>query len=177
MSSGEQVFIGLGSNLRSSFGGRRSNIETALRRLSELEGLEVITISSLYVTKPVGVEDQGLFLNAAAELATEIEPEPLLNAMLAIEDGMGRVRTRRWGPRVIDLDLLFFGQRIMGTRILTLPHPELPHREFVLAPLSEIAPQVVHPVSKRTVAELSGTVAGQGVSRLEKSLICLNTWL
>ena len=172
MSSGDRAFIGLGSNLESVFGDRRANLEKALERLSRTDGIRIVKVSSVYETAPMGPRDQGLFLNAAAELATRLQPEPLLDVLLAVEDGMGRVRERRWGPRVIDLDLLLYGQRVMKTKRLTLPHPEMAGREFVLAPLAEIAPLAIHPVSGITVAEMSASVTGQGVRRLNKGLSC-----
>ncbi len=172
MSSENQAFIGLGSNLGSPFGGRRVNLETALARLSRTEGIRIVKVSSVYETAPMGPQDQGLFLNAAAALMTELQPEPLLDVLLAVEDKMGRVRERHWGPRLIDLDLLLFGQRVLRTKRLTLPHPEMANREFVLAPLAEIAPLATHPVSGITVAEMNASVAEQGVRRLEKGLSC-----
>jgi len=163
----EPVYLGLGSNLPGPLGGRRANLRRSLELLSKLPGLELRKLSSFYETEPLGPQDQGRFINAAAELRTDLEPGELLEELLAIEATMGRVRQEHWGPRIIDLDLLIWGERMIQTGRLTIPHPELPRREFVLAPLAEIAPRAIHPPSGRTVAELLDLVPSQGVRRVE----------
>ncbi|WP_035346917.1 2-amino-4-hydroxy-6-hydroxymethyldihydropteridine diphosphokinase [Edaphobacter aggregans] len=144
--------IALGSNLVSEFGDREANLREALRRLGELG--EVKAVSRFYDTEPVGYVDQPRFLNAAAVLETGLEPVELMRALLGIERGMGRERVVAKGPRVIDLDLLLYGDRVMSTAELTLPHPEMQERRFVLEPLSEVAGEWVHPVMGVTVAEM-----------------------
>lgn len=144
--------VALGSNLDSEFGDRDANLYEALRRLGELG--EVKAVSRFYDTEPVGYLDQPRFLNGAAVLETALEPAELMQALLEIEKAMGRERLLAKGPRVIDLDLLLYGERVMSTAELTLPHPEMQERRFVLEPLSEVAAEWVHPVLGVTVAEM-----------------------
>jgi 2-amino-4-hydroxy-6-hydroxymethyldihydropteridine diphosphokinase len=144
--------IALGSNLASEFGDRAANLREAVRRLGELG--EVKAMSRFYDTEPVGYVDQPRFLNAAVVLETELEPVELMRALLAIEQEMGRERAIAKGPRVIDLDLLLYGEHVMSTAELTLPHPEMQERRFVLEPLNEVAADWVHPVLRATVGEL-----------------------
>jgi 2-amino-4-hydroxy-6-hydroxymethyldihydropteridine diphosphokinase len=146
--------IALGSNLASPFGDRAANLNEALRRMEALG--RVKAISTFHDTEPVDYLDQPRFLNAAALLETTLGPEELMHWLLAIEREMGRNREGAIskGPRVIDLDLLLYGTRILSTADLTLPHPAMHERRFVLAPLVEIAPQMTHPVLKLTVMEM-----------------------
>jgi 2-amino-4-hydroxy-6-hydroxymethyldihydropteridine diphosphokinase len=146
--------IALGSNLSSHFGDRAANLHEALRQLQTLG--HITAISSFHDTDPVGYEDQPRFLNAAALLETELPPLDLLHALLAIEHAMGRDRSTAppKGPRIIDLDLLLYGDIVLQTPELTLPHPAMHERRFVLTPLNEIAPAIQHPTLHRTVAEL-----------------------
>jgi 2-amino-4-hydroxy-6-hydroxymethyldihydropteridine diphosphokinase len=146
--------IALGSNLSSAFGGREENLREALRRL-RTQG-DVKAVSSFYDTEPVGYTEQPRFLNAAALVETELLPLELLRGLLEIERQMGRDRASApaKGPRVIDLDLLIYGDVVMKTAELTLPHPALHERAFVLEPLAEIAPAMVHPALHRSVAQL-----------------------
>jgi 2-amino-4-hydroxy-6-hydroxymethyldihydropteridine diphosphokinase len=146
--------IALGSNLPSTFGPPDANLREALHRLAALG--RVTAVSTFRATDPVGYLDQPRFLNAAALLDTNLSPLDLLRALLAIEQAMGRDRshTPAKGPRIIDLDLLLYGSEILHHPDLTLPHPALHERRFVLAPLAEIAPTLHHPTLQRTISEL-----------------------
>lgn len=144
--------IALGSNLSSKFGDRDSNLHEAIRLLKGFGDVEAV--SSFYDTEPVGYTDQPRFLNAAVTLKTSLSSLELMRALLAIEREMGRERVIAKGPRVIDLDLLFYGSEIANTAELTLPHPEMQNRRFVLEPLAEIATDWVHPVLGSNVGEM-----------------------
>ncbi len=155
--------IALGSNLESRFGGREANLREAVRRVAGLG--EVRAVSSFYDTEPVGFLEQPRFLNGALVLVTRLEPMALLRELLLIERAMGRERSVAKGaiakgPRVIDLDLLFYGDLVMETAELTLPHPGMQGRRFVLEPLAEIVPEWVHPVLGITVREMLERVGG-----------------
>jgi 2-amino-4-hydroxy-6-hydroxymethyldihydropteridine diphosphokinase len=148
-----QVWVGLGSNV----GDKKANLTEALRRVQSFA--EVIAISSLYKTDPVGYLDQDWFLNAAAGVRTVLEPQAFLQALLEVEQSMGRVRNIRNGPRTIDLDLLLWEGRVLDEPGLTVPHPRLPERRFVLEPLREIAPELRHPGSGETMDALATALA------------------
>ncbi len=150
------AYLGLGSNL----GDRENNLQTALARLRAL-GV-VRAVSRIYETSPVGLIAQPDFLNAAAILETSLDPQALLDAMLDVERSLGRDRRHAVpkGPRTLDLDLLDYDGQLLKTPRLTLPHPELASRAFVLAPLVEIAPDWRHPVTRQTAVELLRVLAG-----------------
>lgn len=143
------VFLGLGSNV----GDREASLEQALRRL-EARGFRITARSSLYLTEPVGGPTQDWFVNQVVQGATALSPETLLGACLAVEAELGRVRDVRHGPRTIDIDLLLYGDDVVRTQHLTLPHPHLHERLFVLVPLVELDPGARHPLLGLTAAEL-----------------------
>ena len=126
----------------------------AVERLKEIKGCEFIGCSGWYLTSPVGVEDQDWFVNGVACLDAKISAHELLDRLLSIEDLMGRVRTEKWGPRVIDLDLLLYGADTMSEPDLEVPHPHMHRRKFVLAPLAELDPEVRHPVLAKTASQM-----------------------
>ncbi|MDR6227080.1 2-amino-4-hydroxy-6-hydroxymethyldihydropteridine diphosphokinase [Desmospora profundinema] len=144
-----RAFIGLGTNL----GERTANLKEALTRLDRQEGIRVVRVSRIYETKPVGLLEQPDFLNRCAEVETSLSPAELLAAMLRVERDLHRVRTIRWGPRTIDLDLLLMGDQVIREPSLTVPHPRMTERAFVLIPLKEIASDVVIPPTGRTVGQ------------------------
>lgn len=142
------VYLSLGSNL----GDRQSNLRNAIGRLLELGN--VLEVSSLYETEPVEFIDQPWFLNCAVALRTELIPREFLAGLLAIERSLGRERTQPKGPRLIDIDILLYGAATIKTPQLTVPHPAMQERRFVLEPLAEIAPELKHPLLKKTIREL-----------------------
>lgn len=155
------ALIAIGSNL----GDRSANIERSLSALDALPGIELVRTSTVIETDPVGPTGQGPYLNAAAELRTTLDPFELLKCMLGVEHWLGRARSReqRWGPRTIDLDLLAHGDAVLNTPELTLPHPRLHERDFVLRPLAEIAPDAVIPGLNATPSQLLNDLrAGAG---------------
>ena len=155
------VYLSLGSNL----GDRAENLRTAIARLAGLG--EVVTVSSFYETEPVELTAQPWFLNCALKLDTEKMPRQLIAWILALEKGMGRQRKQKNGPRTIDIDIVFFGGSIIKLPSLTVPHPKMHERRFVLEPLTEIAAEARHPVFKRTVKELRDALPpGQAVRKI-----------
>lgn len=161
----QNAYVGLGSNL----GDRAGYLLLAVRGMLDA-GLDVIRLSSIYETEPVEYEDQPPFLNMVAELrgSTLPSPDQTLARLLRIEYSLGRTRDVRMGPRTIDLDLLLFKDQLIETEFLTLPHPRIQSRRFVLVPLNELVPNLVHPVLEKSVSELlaetkdSSTVARWG---------------
>ena len=144
------AYLALGSNL----GNKEANLRRALELLQQ-RGVEVVKTSSFICTEPYGVTDQPQFLNGVCEVRTSLEPLELLQTLLEIEQEMGRVRLRHWGERNIDLDLLLYEDVVMDTPELKLPHPDMQNRDFVLLPLAEIAPELVHPILQKSIEELS----------------------
>jgi 2-amino-4-hydroxy-6-hydroxymethyldihydropteridine diphosphokinase len=160
----KHAFIGIGSNI----GDRRKNCAEAVERLEQIHGCSVIRCSHWYRTSPVGVENQDWFVNGVASLAAEISAQDLLDRLLHIEAAMGRVRREKWGPRIVDLDLLLYGEDIVEEKKLKIPHPLMHVRRFVLVPLAEVSPDVIHPVLGKTVFQMLQELRGedQQVTRL-----------
>ena len=152
-----EVYVGLGSNI----GDRKKNIEKAIQMLSDTPNVKVCRVAQLYETAPVGYEAQPDFLNAAAKVETTLKPGEFLAVCQSIELRLKRVRKIRWGPRTIDIDILLYNDLTINTDVLTIPHPEMHEREFVLKPLSEIAPKVIHPVNGKTIEQLYNEIQGQ----------------
>jgi len=148
------AFVGLGSNI----GDKEDNLKKALDLLNSCPGVRVKKVSSFYRTAPLGYTRQDWFLNAAAELETGLSPHELLSVLLDVERKLGRERGVRWGPRTVDLDLLVFGAEEIKTPGLTVPHPRMGERAFVMVPLAEIAPELVLP-GRGTASELAGQLA------------------
>ena len=152
------ILIGLGSNLPSQFGSPMETLEEALIRLDDHADIKVLAKSKWYRSDPVGIIDQPVFVNGAARLETSLDPLTLLTTLLQTEDGMGRVRSKKWGPRSVDLDLIDYEGKIGTTSstnlTLHLPHPRAVERAFVLVPLQEIAPDWKDPVTGVTIESL-----------------------
>lgn len=158
-----EVFLGLGSNL----GDREGNLRGALRRLEV--GVAIGAVSSFYETDPVGYLDQPVFVNAVCRGETTLAPRELLGLAKSIEAQMGREPTFPDGPRLIDIDILSYGSEVLDTAELTIPHPRIAERAFVLVPLSEIAPNWRHPVLGKTAGELAAAVGHKGVRLLARA--------
>ncbi|PYV49637.1 MAG: 2-amino-4-hydroxy-6-hydroxymethyldihydropteridine diphosphokinase [Acidobacteria bacterium] len=157
------VYLSLGSNI----GDREANLRTAISKLGEIGN--VVAVSSFYETEPVELTAQPWFLNCAVKFETEKMPRQLISAILNLEQSMGRQRKQKKGPRTIDIDVLLFGSSIIEIPSLTVPHPRLHERRFVLEPLTEIAPEARHPVFKRTVRQLrDALLPGQTVKKVVK---------
>lgn len=154
------VYIALGTNL----GDRRANLRTAIRSLPT--AVTVIDESPIYETPPWGYEDQPAFLNMVVKAETNLEPESLLIYLKHIEAELGREKSIRWGPRLIDLDILFYDNLVIESPPLVIPHPRLHERAFVLVPLADIAPDLVHPVIQRKVSDLLSGIDAQEISRI-----------
>ena len=161
------AYIGIGSNL----GTPGKNCIEAIEKISNTKNIKIISRSSFYQTEPIGEVQQDWFVNSAIKIKTNLSPTHLLSALLNIESAMGRTREEKWGPRLIDLDLLFYGNLILGKKGLTLPHPEIQKRKFVLIPMSEIAENLVHPTLKKTIKTLLQESSDGTVVKKLKSLI------
>ena len=144
------AYIGIGSNL----GTPEKNCTKAIEKISSTKDIKIISKSSFYQTEPIGGVQQGWFVNSAIEIETDLSSENLLSVLLNLELAMGRTRKEKWGPRLIDLDLLFYGNLVLENKSLTLPHPEIQNRKFVLIPMCEIAENLIHPTLKKTIKTL-----------------------
>lgn len=153
------VYLAVGSNL----GDREGNCRTVVALLGEEIAIEAV--SSLYETVPYGVTDQPPFLNLALAGRTTLEPRALLGLCKRVEAEVGRRPTYRWGPRVVDVDILLLGDRVVMEDDLAIPHRDMLQRSFVLTPLAEIAPDVMHPTAGRAIVELAAAVGSEGVRR------------
>lgn len=145
------AYVTLGSNI----GEKEANLREALQRMEEVDGIEIKKLSSFSVTEPWGKEDQDEFVNAAVKLETYLTPQELMKELLKIEKEMGRVREEKWGPRVIDLDIVLFDDIISNDEFVIIPHPLMHLRDFVIEPLKEIAPYAIHPLLNKRVFELN----------------------
>ena len=155
-----RVFIGVGSNE----GDRLQHISNAVKALGATAGVAVTQMATIIETEPIGGPPQGPYLNTVVELETAVSPADLLKTLKAIEQRLGRKPSaERWGPRPIDLDLLLYDDRVIETSDLTVPHPRLHERRFVLEPLAQLAPQVIHPLVNQTIGELLTTLSSSMV--------------
>jgi 2-amino-4-hydroxy-6-hydroxymethyldihydropteridine diphosphokinase len=150
-------YLGIGSNL----GDPELNCKEAIDRISRIKGIKVLRTSSLYKTEPVGVIDQPWFINIVSEIRSYIAPGELLHALKDIETAMGRKEVVRWGPRVIDVDILLFNQNVINEENLVIPHPEFHKRRFALLPLNELAPYAIHPAFGVSIKGLLDRVEDQ----------------
>lgn len=155
------VFLGLGSNV----GDRENQLKEAIRLLDEQSGIKVVKVSSFYETEPVGYVDQPDFLNLCVEIQTELSPKAVLERGLAIEQQLHRVRKERWGPRTLDIDILLYGDQIIEEEDLTIPHPRMTERAFVLIPLQEIAPNKIEPRTQTKIKDI--TVPNETVKKVQ----------
>jgi 2-amino-4-hydroxy-6-hydroxymethyldihydropteridine diphosphokinase len=160
MENSERIYLSLGSNL----GDRDANLAHAIDALSAV-GVHVLKRSSIYETEPVDFLAQPWFLNCVVEAETDLEPLPLLRALQGIEHGMGSQKAVLRGPRIIDLDILFYSGAVIKAQGIEIPHPRLSERRFVLIPLAEIAPELQHPVLRETIQELLGATKDRSTIR------------
>lgn len=158
----KDVYLSLGSNVDS----KRENIKKALSLLDNDKNIEVAHTSSLYETKPWGYIDQPNFYNCVSQINTNYEPIELLRLIKTIETKMGRIKNKKWGPRIIDIDIILFENIILNSNDLIIPHPWMEKRAFVLFPLMELNNEIVHPISKRGIAEFAEAVGERKLKKI-----------
>lgn len=156
------IYLGLGSNI----GDRERNLQTALQELNRPD-LRILRVSGVYETEPLEMRAQGWFLNLVAEAETSLFPRQLLSRIAGIERRLGRKRAVPKGPRTLDIDILLYRKFVMQTDSLTIPHPRMAERRFVLQPIVDLAPEMRHPVLRKTMRELLGETTGQIVRRVD----------
>ena len=156
----DRIFIGLGTNL----GDKLANLKAALEALQEF--VVIAKISSIYETAPWGYAEQDDFYNIVIEVNTDLAPPDLLDRFKTLESDLGRTESFRYGPRIIDMDILMYADLIYVSEKLGIPHPRMTERAFVLAPFAEIAPEVIHPILKKTIEQLLSEVDSSGVKKL-----------
>ena len=145
-----KAYLSIGSNI----GDKKENLLKAIENIGKIEDTEVIKVSTILETEPFGVVDQDDFLNACLEIKTLLTPQELLKELLGIEEKMGRVRIKKWGPRIIDIDILLYDKEVIEDDNLAVPHPWMCERSFVLDPLCEIAPNIIHPLKRESIFNL-----------------------
>lgn len=161
------AYIGIGSNM----GDPQRNCLDSIDNIGKMDNCEIVSTSSLYLTKPIGVTGQEWYINGAISISTGLSAFEMIERLLDIEARMGRVRKKRWEPRTIDIDILLFGQDIIDHETLKIPHPMMHLRRFVMAPMTEIAPDLIHPILGKRMVELLRAIPAddQVVKRLEGS--------
>jgi len=159
----ETAFVGLGTNM----GDKRANIKKAIAVLGGMKTVHIAGVAPVYRTAPVGYTAQDWFLNTVVKVETYLSPRELLAKLLGIEEKMGRKRTIRWGPRVIDLDLLLYGDRVVKEKDLVVPHPRLTERAFVVVPLADLAPDLILPGGKRAAQLAADLMKEQQVEKVD----------
>ena len=164
---GVQVFAGIGGNL----GDPAHTLTAAVLRIERDSGVRVVAASPVYRNPPVGPQDQPDYLNAVIELEVTLSPQELHSRFLAVEKEFGRVRKTRWGPRTLDLDILTYGDHIVDEPGLTIPHPHMHERSFVLVPLADLHPHAVHPLLNRSYCDMAEQVGREGLDRVDVFLV------
>jgi 2-amino-4-hydroxy-6-hydroxymethyldihydropteridine diphosphokinase len=159
----ETAYIAIGSNL----GRKAFNCREAIERMGLIPGFRIVAESGLFRTEPIGVHDQDWYVNGVVSVETDLLPRPLLETLLAVEAAMGRERKEKWAARLIDLDILLYGQDVVDEADLKIPHPLMHLRRFVMVPMNRLAPQLVHPILRRTMAELLAGLPEEGQAVFE----------
>ncbi len=161
---GNRVFLGLGSNI----GNKRKNLINAIKLIDSHNHIEIKDISKFYLSPPYGFEEQESFINCVIEIATDLTPFDLLKVLKEMEKKLGRKPTFRWGPRIIDIDILFYEDVIINEKELIVPHPDIQNRAFVLVPMVEIDSEFFHPLLKKTVYQLMNELNIRDIMQLKQ---------